>query len=101
MDPTLAGYMLPIINAASTFGRIIPGVLADKYERLNIFALGGLVTGIVIFCINSATTNAGLIVYSVVFGFASGTIISGSAAAFSLCPKDPRDKGRTWEWECP
>jgi MFS family permease len=93
MNPTLTGYLLAIINAASTFGRIIPGVLADKYGRLNMFALGGLVTGIAIFCMNSATTNASLIVYSIVFGFASGTIISGASAVISLCPKDPRDIG--------
>lgn len=93
MDSTLAGYLLAIVNAASTFGRIIPGVLADKYGRLNILTLGAIVTGIVIFCMNSATTNAALIVYSIVFGFASGTIISGASAAFSLCPKDPRDIG--------
>ncbi|KAK3933777.1 monocarboxylate permease-like protein [Diplogelasinospora grovesii] len=93
MDPTLAGYLLAILNAASTFGRIIPGVLADKYGRINAFALGGAMTGIVIFCMNSATTNAGLIVYSVFIGFASGTIISGAGAAFSLCPKDVRNVG--------
>ena len=93
MSPTLAGYMLAIVNAASTFGRIIPGILADKFGRFNIFALGGVATGIVIFCLNSATTNAGLIVYSIFFGFASGTIISGVSAAVSVCPKDPRDIG--------
>lgn len=93
MDPTLAGYLLAIINAASTFGRIIPGVLADKFGRLNIFALGGIVTGIIVFCMNSAITNAALIVYSIAFGFASGSIISGASASFSLCVKDPRDIG--------
>lgn len=93
MSPTLAGYLLAIINAASTFGRIIPGVLADKYGRLNVFALGGIVTGIVIFFLNSVTTNAALIIYSMVFGFVSGTIISGASAAISLCPKDARDIG--------
>ncbi|EFE35067.1 uncharacterized protein ARB_06023 [Trichophyton benhamiae CBS 112371] len=93
MDPTLAGYLLAITNASSTFGRVIPGVLADKYGRLNIFSLGGVTTGIVIFCMNSAATDAALIVYAVVFGFVSGTIISGASAAFSLCPKDPRDIG--------
>lgn len=40
MDPALAGYLLAIVNASSTFGRIIPGVLAYKYGRLNVFALG-------------------------------------------------------------
>ncbi|RDW75428.1 monocarboxylate permease-like protein [Coleophoma cylindrospora] len=93
MSPTLAGYLLSILNAASTFGRIIPGVLADKYGRMNMFALGGIATGIIIFCMTSATSNAGLIVYSVFFGFASGTIISGGSAAFSLCPHDSRSIG--------
>ncbi|KAJ6093418.1 hypothetical protein N7486_008707 [Penicillium sp. IBT 16267x] len=41
MDATLASYLLAILNAASTFGRIIPGVLADKFGRLNIFMFGG------------------------------------------------------------
>jgi MFS family permease len=93
MDPTLAGYMLAIINAASTFGWIIPGILADKYGRLNIFCLGATVTGIIVFCMNSATTSAALIVYSIFFGFASGTIISGASASFSLCVGNTRDMG--------
>ncbi|KAE8361730.1 major facilitator superfamily domain-containing protein [Aspergillus caelatus] len=93
MSATLSGYLLAILNAASTFGRIIPGILADKFGRLNAFTVGGITTGIVIFCFNLATTNAGLIVYSVVIGFTSGTIISGASAAFTLCPKDPRDMG--------
>ncbi|PLB49013.1 MFS general substrate transporter [Aspergillus steynii IBT 23096] len=93
MGPTLAGYMPAILNAASTFGRIIPGLLADKYGRLNLFALGGIVTGVIIFCMDSATTNAGLIVYSAAFGFTSGSIISGASAAISLCTQDPRDMG--------
>lgn len=93
ISPTMAGYLLSILNAASTFGRIIPGVLADKSGRFNMFAFGSFVTGIVIFCMNSATSNAGLIVYSVFFGFGSGTIISSAGAAFSVCSKDPRNVG--------
>ncbi|EIT74471.1 monocarboxylate transporter [Aspergillus oryzae 3.042] len=93
MSATLSGYLLAILNAASTFGRVIPGILADKFGRLNAFMVGGITTAIVIFCFNLATTNAGLIVYSAVIGFTSGTIISGASAAFTLCPKDPRDMG--------
>ena len=93
MDATLAGYLTAILNAASTFGRIIPGLLADRYGRLNMFAGGTLVTAIVVFCMDEAKTNAALIVYSVVFGFTSGTIISGVSAAFSVCPEDVRDVG--------
>ncbi|KAI0181777.1 MFS general substrate transporter [Hypoxylon sp. FL1284] len=93
MDPTLASYLLAMINAASTFGRVIPGILADKFGRLNIFAFGGFASGIVIFCWDKAETTAALVVYSIAIGFATGTVISGGSAAFTECPRDPRDLG--------
>ncbi|KAE8393051.1 major facilitator superfamily domain-containing protein [Aspergillus alliaceus] len=93
MGAAMAGYLLAIVNAASTIGRIVPGILADKYGKLNTFAIGGISTGIIVFCMTSATSNPGLIAYSVFFGFTSGTIISGASAAFSSCPKEARDIG--------
>ncbi|RGP58952.1 riboflavin transporter mch5 [Fusarium sporotrichioides] len=93
VNPTLASYFLAITNAASTFGRIIPGVLADKYGRLNVYSLGGVSTGIVILCMNETKSTAALVVYAAVFGFTSGTIISGVSAAFTFVVKDPRDNG--------
>jgi MFS family permease len=93
MDATLASYLLAILNAASTFGRVIPGVLADKFGRLNVLSMGGIFTGIIIFCMNKAESTPALIVYSIVFGFWSGTIISGSSAAFSIVIPDPRTIG--------
>ena len=93
MGATLAGYLPAILNAASTFGRVIPGVLADRYGRLNVYALGSLVSGIVIFCMDSAKSNAALIVYAVVFGFSSGTIISGASTALASCVEDARNIG--------
>ncbi|KIA75863.1 hypothetical protein HK57_00337 [Aspergillus ustus] len=93
VDATLASYFVAIVNGASTFGRIIPGILADKFGRLNAFGIGGLATGIIICCMNEATTTAGLIVYSVMFGFWSGTIISGGSAAITLCVARPQEFG--------
>lgn len=93
VDATFASYLLAIINAASTFGRVIPGVLADKFGRLNIFAFGGFFSGIVIFCWSKVETTAALVVYSIAIGFATGTIISGGSVAFTECTKDPRDLG--------
>ncbi|KAF2811946.1 monocarboxylate permease-like protein [Mytilinidion resinicola] len=93
VDAALASYLLAIVNGASTFGRIIPGILADRYGKLNMFGLGGIMTGVVILCMNKAETTAALVVYSIAFGFTSGTIVSGAAAAFSVCTKDPRDVG--------
>lgn len=93
MDAALASYLVAVLNGASTFGRIIPGILADKFGRLNMMAAAGIVNGIVIFCMNSAKSTAALVVYSVVFGFTSGMIISGAAAAFSICQANPRHLG--------
>jgi MFS family permease len=93
METTLASYMLAILNAASTFGRVIPGVLADKFGRLNVFTIGGFATGIVIFCFDKAESTAALVVYSIAVGFASGTIISGGTAALTICVENPQEFG--------
>jgi MFS family permease len=93
MNPTLASYMLAIVNGASTFGRILPGFLSDKFGRINMFAIGGIMTGIVIFCFDKPETTATIVVYSIFIGFASGTIVSGGTATLSLCAKDPREIG--------
>ncbi|RII21972.1 hypothetical protein CUC08_Gglean001145 [Alternaria sp. MG1] len=93
MSPLLASYLLAMINGSSTFGRIIPGILADKLGGMNMFAFAGVGTSVMVFCINEPTTNAGIIVYSIFFGFVSGTIISAGSAAISKCTKDPRNLG--------
>lgn len=93
VDATLASYLLAIVNAASTFGRIIPGILADRVGKLNMLAVGGVASGISILCFNKAVSTAGLIVYSIFYGVSSGMIISGASAALTVCPRDPRDLG--------
>ncbi|KAK4182582.1 major facilitator superfamily domain-containing protein [Podospora australis] len=93
IEVTLASYLLAIVNGASTFGRIIPGFLADKYGKLNVFGIGTVSMGIVTLCFNSATSTAGLVVYCIAIGFTSGTIISGQSAAFSVCVENPQNLG--------
>lgn len=93
MDPTLASYLLAIINAASIFGRVIPGILADKLGPTNVLACAGVTTGLIVCCMSQPESNAALIVYAVFFGFNSGTVVSGGSAAMATTPKDPRDIG--------
>ncbi len=93
MEATLASYLLAVVNAASTFGRIVPGILADKFGKLNVFAIGGILTGIIGLCMNTAVGTAGLVVYSIAFGFSSGTIVSGASAALSMCTDDLQSLG--------
>ena len=93
MDATLASYMLAIINAASIFGRVVPGILSDKIGRINTFAFGGVASGITILCMSLPKSTAAIIVYAVFIGFSTGTIISGGAAAISATCPDPRNMG--------
>jgi MFS family permease len=93
MNVTLASYLLAIVNGASTFGRIIPGILADKFGRLNVFGIGALSTGIVILTMTTAKSTVGLVFYSIFFGLASGTIISGQSAALSICTDNAQNLG--------
>jgi MFS family permease len=93
MTPALASYMLAVINAASTFGRVLPGILADRWGRINMFAFAGLSTGLLVFCMNQATSTAGIVVYSVFFGFTSGMVISGASAAMSACNTNVQHMG--------
>lgn len=62
MSPQLASYIVAILNAASFFGRVIPGIMGDKWGRLNILFASGLSTAILIFCFTLMKTSATIIV---------------------------------------
>ncbi|GKT63083.1 monocarboxylate permease-like protein [Colletotrichum tofieldiae] len=93
MRPALASYLVAIINGASVPGRIVPGILGDKFGRINTLFTAGLLTSISIFCWPKAVTEAGIIGFSAAYGLTSGAIISGGSVVFTLCPKTPKDIG--------
>lgn len=77
MSASLAGYLVAIINASSTFGRIVPAHFGDRYGVFNVFiimtGLGGIFTlGVWL----GAQSNAGAIAYAVLYGFTSGCTFS-------------------------
>ncbi|KAF5656942.1 monocarboxylate transporter [Fusarium heterosporum] len=74
------GYtLLAIVGAASTFGRVIPGVIGDRYGHFNILLVSAVFTIIfmgallVPFGTKSATV---LYVWSAIWGFGSGSFLS-------------------------
>ncbi|CAD6454327.1 5265c8df-1c99-438b-a585-f04aab271371 [Sclerotinia trifoliorum] len=93
MSTELASYLVAILNGASFFGRVIPGVLADKVGRLNMFCAVGISTGILVFCWQSITSNAGIIVFAAIYGFCSGAIVSLVTVCFTTIPKNPQNIG--------
>ncbi|KAL9110111.1 MAG: hypothetical protein Q9227_005305 [Pyrenula ochraceoflavens] len=76
MSASLAGYLVPILNAASVIGRTLPPYLADKYGRFNVMICVAYFCGIV--CLGlwlPARANAPIIVFAGLFGFGSGAAV--------------------------
>ncbi|EMD00764.1 hypothetical protein BAUCODRAFT_62029, partial [Baudoinia panamericana UAMH 10762] len=89
MSPSLAFYLSSILNGASLFGRVLPGVVADRWGKFNMLAASAFAAGIVAFCWTAATSVAGVIVWAIMFGFTSGAILSLQiACATTLADKD-------------
>ncbi|KAI1159354.1 MFS general substrate transporter [Nemania serpens] len=70
-------YLVPIVNAASIFGRIFPAHLGDVYGVFNICIIFTLFSGVISLAIwLPAASAAPLIVYAVLYGFASGLTLA-------------------------
>ncbi|CZR68581.1 related to monocarboxylate transporter [Phialocephala subalpina] len=93
MRTELASYLLAILNASSLFGRLIPGYLADKFGRFNMYCTAGVSSGILAICWQKITTNAGILVFGAIYGFFSGAIVSLQTTCMATVPKDPRNIG--------
>ncbi|KAJ5351327.1 Major facilitator superfamily domain general substrate transporter [Penicillium brevicompactum] len=76
MSSHLSSYILSIVNAASVPGRILPGLAADKLGRYNILIINGACAGILLLCWIATSSNASIIIFSVLYGFFSGGIVS-------------------------
>ncbi|KAM0493014.1 hypothetical protein ACHAP8_009543 [Fusarium lateritium] len=77
VNPDFAHYLIPILNAASLFGRIISGILGDKIGRYNIFIVVCYLSAIWILALwIPCNTQDGLIAFAALFGFSSGAYVS-------------------------
>jgi MFS family permease len=81
MSAQLAGYLLAILNAASIFGRTIPGWIADHIGRFNVMIITMVLSGTITLAIwLPARGNAPIIVFTILYGFASGAFVSMAPA---------------------
>ncbi|KAI5985639.1 MFS general substrate transporter [Pisolithus albus] len=69
-------YLVAIANAASGFGRLSAGLLADRIGPLNVMIPFTGLAGILTFAWPYASSQGALIGVSVIYGFASGTYVS-------------------------
>jgi MFS family permease len=73
-----AYHLLPIMNAGSVLGRVLPGYYADVFGPFNTCMFSVVLSIVACLCVwlPSGHTTAGIIVFSILFGFASGTGIA-------------------------
>jgi len=71
-------YILPILNAASLLGRLVPGILADHLGRLNVLFPFLVLSGIspLAFWLTSLNSNGLMFVHVILFGIGSGVFVS-------------------------
>ena len=73
----LAQWTIPIVNAGSLPGRIIPNMLGAKFGELNAMVVVTACCSILAFCwiaVKSSTT--GIILFALLYGFFSGGFVS-------------------------
>ncbi|KAJ4177350.1 hypothetical protein NW755_013901 [Fusarium falciforme] len=77
MEPDLAEYLVPMLNAGSLFGRMFSGIMGDRVGKYNIFIVVCYLSSVWILGLLIPTiTNASLIAFAVLFGFSSGAYVS-------------------------
>lgn len=77
MDPDLVQYLLPILNAASLFGRLASGFYSDKVGRFNVFVVVCFMSGFWILALWLVdTSQPAIIAFAALFGFFSGAYVS-------------------------
>jgi MFS family permease len=79
--PGIAQHILAILNAASIFGRGLPGPIADKIGRFNVMIICSTMCTISLFglWLRLGSSTPGLITFAIIYGFFSGP-------AYSLTP---------------
>ncbi len=69
---SFAFYLVSIVNGASLFGRIPPGILADRHGHFNLCGLAALLSGVTALCWTAAKSSGGLVVWCLAYGLTSG-----------------------------
>jgi MFS family permease len=77
MSTNLSSYLLSILNAASIFGRILPGIVADKVGRFNVMIITTAFSAVIVLALwLPSKGNAPILVFCVLYGFSSGAFVS-------------------------
>lgn len=73
VNATLAFYTVALLNGASVVGRIVPNLLVHRFGAFNVVVVCILSSAILVFCTLAVKDTAGTVVFSILFGFFSGS----------------------------
>ncbi|KAK7034033.1 hypothetical protein VNI00_012464 [Paramarasmius palmivorus] len=92
-SPNISLYSLAILNAGSFFGRLIPGILADKLGFFNILSIALTIAGPILFSWTAVSSQGPFVVWMVFYGFFSGAFIALMPACVGKFTPDPSKYG--------
>ena len=84
----LSFYLLAILNAASVFGRIIPNIIADYLGAMNVLLPFTFCASVLTFAWIAIHNVAGIVVFAILYGFFSGSIVSLIPTALAALSPD-------------
>jgi MFS family permease len=84
MEESLAFQLVSFLNAASIFGRVVPGYFTDRYGRSNVMIVTTFVCAVFTLALwlLARSNIAAIVAYTVLIGFWSGS--ATSLAPFSV-----------------
>ncbi|KAB5566226.1 major facilitator superfamily transporter [Coniochaeta sp. 2T2.1] len=96
MSDHLANYLVPILNGASIIGRTVPNAMADKVGHYNMMIVMAAFTTIIMLGLwLPSSGNAATLVFTVLFGIASGAGIGLSPVLIAHISPLPQIGTRT------
>jgi MFS family permease len=95
VNEDMSFYILSILNAASAFGRVIPGQLSDLYGSLEVIIVCTFCSAIFAYGWIGIHNLGGSIGFAIVYGFMSGAVVSVQASVIASLVPDVRYIG-TW-----
>ncbi|GLB39004.1 putative major facilitator superfamily protein [Lyophyllum shimeji] len=73
LSPDFAFYTLVILNGVNTIGRVLPTILVRRFGVFNLMIFSMLVLGTLIFCVLAVKDVPGTVVFTILYGFFSGS----------------------------
>ena len=93
VDETFGFYLLPILNAVSVPGRILPNFAGDHIGVLNVLIPASILTGVMALVWISVHSFGGIIAFACFYGFFSGAFVSIAPVAVVVLTPDLRKLG--------